>query len=309
MMYLATSILLSIGWPALFYLFTMLSKALQLPIRNKLAQKNNLLVVQFLAMVCVLFIAGVLFLVFFPKAVMNEKYQELIIQLVMEILVTPFFLDGHGKYSIIKLGVFLTICFFIICITQLHIDTKEYVMPSPIDAKLADNTEAAVYSGPGTSYYRSAKGKALTNFKDWIKVYAQDNGWILVEYNVGTEKQRIGYIQPADLVAASAIPDLPKANETVKIMVKGDQVCQITDEPNKGGTPMGTLYDGEEVTFLCIYNSYAYVEYLGGMTPMRGFILLTYLDLPKGKSSLGFRYASIKEPAFGRFFSVFVSCF
>ena len=150
-----------------------------------------------------------------------------------------------------------------------------YTMPPRNKLTPSGYLKTDVYTGPGTSYLRSVHGAAKISTDNWFYIYAKDSGWALIEYAVGSDKQRIGYIQPSGMISLTFIPPLPKMNVDVKVQ----KACEITDEPNKGGNPLDVIPQGETVTLLCMYGSYAYVEYFGGHRPMRGFILACYFGI------------------------------
>ena len=58
--------------------------------------------------------------------------------------------------------------------------------------KFTGRQKFPVYSGPGTQYLRAANGKALVSTNDWIQVFGEENGWILIQYDLNSKHMRMG---------------------------------------------------------------------------------------------------------------------
>lgn len=51
-----------------------------------------------------------------------------------------------------------------------------------------------VYNGPGVQYQRAGNGKASVSTNDWIQVFGEYDGWIMIQYAISDERYRIGWI-------------------------------------------------------------------------------------------------------------------
>ena len=79
--------------------------------------------------------------------------------------------------------------------------TYPYGFPQPSQyAKLAAGKQYAVYSAPSDASFRAANGKALLSTNDWVQVFFEEDGYLLVQYAISRHQYRIGYIK-ADAVS------------------------------------------------------------------------------------------------------------
>ena len=134
-----------------------------------------------------------------------------------------------------------------------------------------------VYSGPGENYLRGANGKAGVSTNDWIQVFGEENGWIMIQYAIDSAHYRIGYIP------AKALPK--KAEAAPLSLDRGDvrhtvQAAGLTDDPLFSGETLAALPEGAEVTFLGTLGDFAYVEAEAGAAPVRGFVPESVLSAP-----------------------------
>jgi len=144
------------------------------------------------------------------------------------------------------------------------------------------NISYAVYTGPGTSYYR-ANGNAM--YGGGVARYygTASNGWLFIGYETSGGLWRMGYIEPgASAQIKTSASDYSIFNisfTSTAAYVKTDTF--ITDDPLYGDkTPLTTLGIGQQVTVLGYWNDYwAYVEVQkSGMKTIRGFIMNTALS-------------------------------
>ena len=72
------------------------------------------------------------------------------------------------------------------------------------------NQTYAVYSAPDKKSIRGAKSRARVSTNGWIQVFGYEDDWILVQYDITKEHNRIGYIYknalPKDVDGAGAEP-------------------------------------------------------------------------------------------------------
>ena len=113
-----------------------------------------------------------------------------------------------------------------------------------------------VYSGPGKEYLRGAKGKASVSTNDWIQVFGQEDGWILIQYEIDSSRCRIGYISAESLPKNSDIPDLSFLRQTAYAIKE----ISVTDDPLRSASSLSALPAGTEVTMLAMLGNYVYIE-------------------------------------------------
>ncbi len=161
--------------------------------------------------------------------------------------------------------------------------TNPPVTPSdfytPVIVTLRASEKYDVYSAPGRTSYRAANGKAVMSTNDWVQIYGEEDGWLLVQYDISRDQMRFGYI------AASALPrntsvqhltwyDLP--NQTVKYSV------DITDDPLVSGNTIHTLDAGDEVQVLSTFGDWYYIETANRSGKiLRGFVPRSCIDLTR----------------------------
>lgn len=139
-----------------------------------------------------------------------------------------------------------------------------------------------VYSGPDTTYWRGAKGKAMVNTNGGL--YAAgwvDNDWLLVQYGTTVGNRRTGYVYAAHLKDNfSLLPQLNFASTPATITTE----CILTDDPENYSDQIVTLAPGTQVTFLAEYSGYNggqpfhYIETKVGSKKVRGFVPVGCLE-------------------------------
>jgi hypothetical protein len=138
----------------------------------------------------------------------------------------------------------------------------------------------AVYQGPGKAYGQAANSKALVSTNDWIQVYGEENGWILIRYQVAERHLRYGWIP------ARALPDGESA-EALRyqdVAARTVRAVDMTDDPEFSRAVMLTIPEGATVRWLSLLwdhsemSGYAYVEYSDGH-PVRGCVALDALEV------------------------------
>lgn len=135
--------------------------------------------------------------------------------------------------------------------------------------KFTGGQKFEVYSGPGTQYERAANGKAVVSTNDWIQVFGQENGYILIQYALSADQMRFGYITstalPDHATASSLYLDFADATLT--------QNTYLTDDPLNSQTRVRNLSAGQSgVKWLAVMGNWVYVEVTGSGLPIRGFV-------------------------------------
>lgn len=143
--------------------------------------------------------------------------------------------------------------------------------------KFTGGKKYAVFTGPGKDYLRGAKKKASVSTNDWIQVFGEDDGWILIQYAVKKDTYRFGYIE------AKALPKNTKVkaldfNTSIAVTVAD---TEITDDPLHSKQKLGTVPAGEEVLWFATMDTWAYVETDVDDVPVRGFVPVSMLQIPE----------------------------
>ena len=141
--------------------------------------------------------------------------------------------------------------------------------PQPQLASFKKNQKLPVYTGPGTDYLREADGKASVSTNDWIQVFGEENGWLLIQYHVSGGKNRFGYIRASQAKAGVSVPRLSWKDEAV--------VCQSrflnTDPIRLYDEILDFGLEGQRCTRLGSLAEFDYVEVtLSSGEKARGFV-------------------------------------
>lgn len=143
--------------------------------------------------------------------------------------------------------------------------------------KFTGGKKYAVYSGPGSDYLRGANNKAAVSTNDWIQVFGEDDGWILIQYAVNKDTYRFGYIDVKALPKNTAVKDLD-FNTCLAVTIAD---TGITDDPLHGGKALGAVPAGEDVLWFATMDTWAYIETDINNVPVRGFIPASALQIPE----------------------------
>lgn len=139
--------------------------------------------------------------------------------------------------------------------------------PQGVYAHFAPDQKFEVYSGPGETYLREAEGKASVSTNDWIEVFGEENGWLLVLYRVNADALRFGYIQAAQAQAGVSVQALSWKNDAVALY------GGATNDPIESGAGIA-LESGQEGMMLAMFgDDMAYVETrTADGAPVRAFV-------------------------------------
>lgn len=140
-----------------------------------------------------------------------------------------------------------------------------------LDVQLEKGYLYDVYSGPPAdsdsknNYQRSGNGKAVVSTNDWVQVFGAEDLGIMVQYGVGKNRQRIGYLYWYDV--KNAPQDLPSltwdwsfAHTTKKVSVTDDPFCSRAETAQ--------IAKGVSLQVLKIIGEWAYVD----CVTFRGFV-------------------------------------
>ena len=142
-------------------------------------------------------------------------------------------------------------------------------IPQPQLASFEKGRRFDVYTGPGTGYFREANGKAMVSTNDWIQVFGEEDGWLLIQYHVSDGKNRFGYIRATQEEACVRVPRLAWTNARA--------VCHsrflTTDPIRHWDEIMDFGLEGQRCTLLGTLSEFCYVETtLSSGELIRGFV-------------------------------------
>lgn len=128
-----------------------------------------------------------------------------------------------------------------------------------------------VYSGPDTSYYRGAKGKAMASTNGKIYACGWEDGWLMVMYWTNGGSIRVGFTPSEDVKAQVDLPLLRFEYAPAAVNAR----CTLTDDPVMTNAKIATLQGGEQVTYLGEFVGdarWAYIEAETSAGTARGFV-------------------------------------
>ena len=130
------------------------------------------------------------------------------------------------------------------------------------------NQTFAVYSAPDKKSIRGAKGKARVSTNGWIQVFGYEDDWILVQYDITNEHNRIGYINKKALPKDVEVPELNLKHSAVVVNYN----VEVTDDPLVSQTPLAKLTENTRVICLGTMGTWAYIEGEENGVRFRGFV-------------------------------------
>ncbi len=160
---------------------------------------------------------------------------------------------------------------------------------SAVNVKFTGGKKYAVYSAPSTESLRANNSKATVSTNDWIQVFGEEDGYILIQYAINKNQMRFGYISAASLPKKTTVQDLTWSYMETYL----GQDATLTDDPLNSQSSLMALPAGTRLTLLSTMGTWAYVETTDGVWA-RGFVpqsVLTYgvtydlSDYADGKAS------------------------
>lgn len=100
-----------------------------------------------------------------------------------------------------------------------------YALTEPELAHFAPGLRFDVYSGPGKDYLREEDGRASVSSDDWILVFGEESGWLMVLYRMNEKQLRFGWIEATQEQAGVDVSELTWVNEPVRIY------GEVTNDP------------------------------------------------------------------------------
>ncbi|MBQ8200259.1 MAG: hypothetical protein IJZ74_00675 [Clostridia bacterium] len=139
---------------------------------------------------------------------------------------------------------------------------------TPVEINFRKGEKYDVFSAPGRDSYRPANGKAEMSTNDWVQVFGEEAGWLLVQYDVSSEQMRFGYIDASALPRNAPVRRLEWAAITYEAL----RETYLTDDPLYSRKPLIRIGANDEVTCLGTMGSWLYVETTAGGKTIRGFV-------------------------------------
>ena len=133
----------------------------------------------------------------------------------------------------------------------------------------------AVYSGPGTDYYRASNGKAAVSGGRLRRGTQGD--WALIGYGLSNNLYRIGYISKSALPGDLSVPEIYFGSQTATITKN----APVNDDPIIQPQKIFELSAGTNVTLLAYLDDrWAYIETTYNGQPIRGFVRRSNISIP-----------------------------
>lgn len=114
-----------------------------------------------------------------------------------------------------------------------------------------------VYMGPDEAYGQASGGKAVVSTNDWIQVFGEKNGFIMIQYDISSDKMRIGWIKESALPAGTQLGEIGFALADAWT----NREVTMTDDPLASRAAVRRIRDGEQVVHLASMGDWAYVEH------------------------------------------------
>ena len=135
--------------------------------------------------------------------------------------------------------------------------------------KFSGGKKYAVYTGPGEDYVRSGNGKGSVSTTDWIQVFGEEDGWIMIQYDISSERYRIGYITADALPKKASVKELDLRNAGEAYAVEN---TEVTDDPLGSQGAIAQLRVGDRFMWLGTMGEWAYIEFQQNGEKLRGFV-------------------------------------
>jgi len=152
-------------------------------------------------------------------------------------------------------------------------DIESFVL-NPKRIRFTGGRNYPVFTGPGESFARSGNGKGSVSTNDWIQVFGEYDGWILIQYDISASQYRFGWIESAALPGGAAVEafDLHEIEKPYNTEAVYD--CELTDDPIKSRKAIARIPKGTAMTEL-IYRAidgWSYVVVTIDGKTMCGFV-------------------------------------
>ena len=155
-------------------------------------------------------------------------------------------------------------------------ETESEWLPTPKEVYLEGSW--AVYSGPGSHYYRANSSRA-TMGGGLCRVYGVEGDWVLIGYDLSNGNYRLGFVSLEALPRTGLrVPYLDLGSVSRRLAFSAG----LTDDPVRFRPTVTVLPAGTYVLFLGYAwengETWAYVEVLAEGAMMRGFVPASSLE-------------------------------
>ena len=155
----------------------------------------------------------------------------------------------------------------------------------PQTITLRTNEKYDVFAAPGRDGYRAANGKAVMSTNDWVQIFDEENGWLLVQYDISSDRMRFGYID------ASALPKNADVPELIWFTLPEQSINAntfVTDDPLMSCVSICQLNAGDKVRVLASFDNWYYIEMTNDYGQLlRGFVPMSCIDITDADDMVG----------------------
>lgn len=131
-----------------------------------------------------------------------------------------------------------------------------------------------VHEGPGSVYGQAGEGKAKVTGDGWVQALGGcDGSYVMVQYAVGKDRLRIGWIGAEALADADAIDRSALGGRFVWRPCHAIRETALTDDPLMSRAAVKELAENASLSYLARMGDWAYAEYAAdGESPVCGFV-------------------------------------
>ncbi|MBQ3157666.1 MAG: hypothetical protein IJB81_12275 [Clostridia bacterium] len=168
-------------------------------------------------------------------------------------------------------------------LTNPPVTPTDFFAPATVQLRAGEQYD--VFAAPGRDSHRAAGGRAVMSTNDWVQIFGEENGWLLVQYDISRDHMRFGYIDASALKRGDEVQtlrwyDLPE--QTVKTAVS------VTDDPLVSCATLCWLSAGERVRVLSSFGDWYYIETTDDAGRLlRGFVPGSCIDLLTEEDMVG----------------------
>lgn len=148
-----------------------------------------------------------------------------------------------------------------------------YVL-KPQKVRFTGGQQYPVYTGPGEHFVRSGNGKGSVSTNDWIQVFGEYDGWIMIQYDISADQYRIGWIEKTALPRGTEVKALDLSQLEKPYNTEALYDCELTDDPVNSQKTLARIPKGTKMTEL-IYRAvsgWSYVVVTIDGKTMCGFV-------------------------------------
>ena len=154
-------------------------------------------------------------------------------------------------------------------------------------ASITGSGNVAVYTGPGTNYYRSASGKAAVGAGETVTIYGRIGDWIMIRYNAWYSSKNM-WVHRVAYIPDNQVDRGPKYGEIqfAAIPIWIDNGVKLADEPATTHyyNSFNSIRYNDAIALAQIYENgqrWIYFECTAessqGVKPFRGFVPANYV--------------------------------